>query len=450
MTCGMMILMLAELRGKLDFDSSVAADRSEDLLTDAVFGTLRYLPYDMALAEVLEAVGVKVTKKDLLDAQVHLWPTVPMPAWPGKQIEPDVMVIVGSAVVVFEAKLFSPFSFSHDPGKPDAAPYHQLAIQYAATKAWAAGLRLSEPVMVAVTADVECPSASLRQAVVDMKRLTGTAAPGVVKWLPWHRIAEILDALEWLRPNEQAQVDDMLQLMERRGVRRMFTGFPMEDYWLLTAAQRVAAGRLYPQIRTFFDELTVVLATDGVHWSQPGNKGMWLGGPSTAVSKPADWTRSFVGAPYWPAVWPSRGPAKCGVNLALYAIFDFLNPALEVGLSIPGPGAAAAQQHWTPHLQNLATEFAALNKYELALDAGDFARPVQTCAAADVTEDWLASASAGMVNAAHLRIRLRVPVETVSVQQTREALADMQRACSAAFTLWIALQKTGHIHTLPK
>ena len=334
-----MDLMLAELHGKLDLEGGVAAERSEDLLTDAVFGTLRYLPYDVALAEVLKAVGVKVTKKDLLGAQVHLWPTVPMPAWPGKRIEPDVVVIVGSAVVVFEAKLGSTFSLSHDPGQPDAAPYHQLAIQYAATKAWAAGLRLSEPVMVAVTADAECPSPSLRQAVADIKRLTGTAAPGVVKWLPWRRIAEILDALERLRPNERAQVDDMLQLMERRGVRRMFTGFPMEDYWLLTAAQRVAADRLYPQIRTFFDELTAVRgADDGVHWSQPGYKGMWLGGPSTAVSKPADWTRSFVGAPYWPAVWPPRGPAKCAVNLALYAIFDFLNPALEVGLSIPGPG----------------------------------------------------------------------------------------------------------------
>jgi len=59
----MMDLMLAELHGRLDLDGGVAADRSEDLLTDAVFGTLRYLPYDVPLAEVLKAVGVKVTKK---------------------------------------------------------------------------------------------------------------------------------------------------------------------------------------------------------------------------------------------------------------------------------------------------------------------------------------------------------------------------------------------------
>jgi hypothetical protein len=134
--------MLAELHGKFESDDGVPADRSEDLLTDAVFGALRYLRYGLALAEVFRALNVKVTGEDLHGAQVRLWPTIPMPAWPGTLIEPDVLVIAGSVVVVFEAKLFSPFSFSHDPAQPDAESYHQLAVQYAATKAWASGLRL--------------------------------------------------------------------------------------------------------------------------------------------------------------------------------------------------------------------------------------------------------------------------------------------------------------------
>ena len=223
----------------------------------------------------------------------------------------------------------------------------------------------------------------------------------------------------------------------------------MEDYWLITAAQRVASGRLYPQIRTFFDELTVALATDDVHWSQPSYKGMWLGGASTSVSKPSDWTRSYVGAPYWPKAWPNRGP-KNAANLALYAIFDFLNPALEVGLSIPGPGAAFAQQHWAPHLKDLARELSALDRYELVLDAGDFARSVRTIAAADVTKEWLASACAEMVGAAHLRLRQRLAIETVTVQQAREALGGVQQACSSAPALWEALHNTGHIAAMPE
>jgi hypothetical protein len=237
--------------------------------------------------------------------------------------------------------------------------------------------------------------------------------------------------------------------MDRRGVRKVFTGFAMGDYWLIAAAQRVASERLYLQVRTFFDELTAALGTDDVHWSQPGYKGMWLGGTSTSVGKPADWTRSFVGAPHWPAAWPSRGP-KNAANLALYAIFDFLNPALEVGLSIPGPGAAFAQQHWTPHLPDLASELSALNQYELALDAGDLARPNRACAATDVTEDWLTSACAAMVGPAHLRLRRRLTIETVTVQQAREALAGVQEACISIPALWTALCKTHHITAPPE
>ena len=113
---GMMRYMLAELYGKLDPDGGVPADRSEDLLTEAVFGSLRYLPYTVALAEILRSVGANVTRSGLSDAQVLLWQTVPIgPAWPGKAIEPDVIVIVGTTMVVFEAKLFSPFGSYHQP-----------------------------------------------------------------------------------------------------------------------------------------------------------------------------------------------------------------------------------------------------------------------------------------------------------------------------------------------
>src|ERR1039457_6080787 len=108
--------------------------------------------------------------------------------------------------------------------------------------------------MVAATADSTRPDASGGQAGRDIERRPGPPQRGSVRWLPWHQIAGILASHDHLQPNERAQVDDVLQLMDKRGVRKVFTEFPMEDYWLVAAAQRVAAGRLYPQIRTFFDE----------------------------------------------------------------------------------------------------------------------------------------------------------------------------------------------------
>jgi hypothetical protein len=438
-----MSFVLAEIHGKTDPLATTPTDRSEDLLTDAVFGTLRHMAPDLGLSRILSAVGVSASKLELEKAEVQMWPHVPMPGWPGRIIEPDVVVVVGSRVVVFEAKLYSPFSQYHDPEDDDAPQFHQLAVQYAAVKSWAAGLRLQPPVMVAVTADTARPTSALQQAVQDIRRLTGDPGTGLVHWLPWHRIAEMLSALDGLRPNEQTHVNDLLGFMDGRGVRKVFKGFPMEDYWLMAAAQRVAGERLYPQIRTFFDELTSILDKDHIGWSQPAYKAMWLGGASNSVSKPTDWARSFVGAQYWPESWPSRG--KAGTSLSLYAVFDFVDPALEVGLSIPGPGAAAAQQKWPAFLKPLAQELSQLDDFDLVLDSGDLARPTRTISCADVDEAWLSSVCGQMVNVAHLRLRRRVPVETVTAQQAREEIATVQAACLKCETLWQLFASTSHV-----
>jgi hypothetical protein len=198
-------------------------------------------------------------------------------------------------------------------------------------------------------------------------------------------------------------------------VRKVFSGFQMEDYWLVTAAQRMASGRVYPQIRTFFDELTVALAADGVDWSQPAYKGMWLGGVSTSVSRPSDWTRSYAGATYGQTHGLNGGLRKRHSILPCMQYSTSLNPAVEIGLSIRGPGAAAAQQQWAPYLNDLERDLSVLDRYELVLDAGDFARSARSVAAVDVTMEWLASVCSAMVGAAHLRLRRRLEIETVTV-----------------------------------
>jgi len=54
-----------------------------------------------------------------------------------------------------------------------------------------------------------------------------------------------------------------------------------------------------------------------------------------------------------------------------------------------------------------------------------------------------------MLNSAHLRLRLRLAVETVTVQQAREALAGMQAACGNAHALWAALHTIGYTTAVP-
>ena len=158
---GMMRSMLAELHGKLDPDGGVPAGRRRrSPCTEAVFASLRCLPCTVALAEILRAVGANVTRLDLSHAQVRLWQGVPMPAWrPGKVVEPDVIVIAGTGDGCVRGKaVLRPSAAATIPAQPGAVPYHQLAVQYAATKAWAcrtAAARL--PIIVAVTADRRPP-----------------------------------------------------------------------------------------------------------------------------------------------------------------------------------------------------------------------------------------------------------------------------------------------------
>jgi hypothetical protein len=418
------------------------AERSEDLLTDAVFGALRHLPYDKALSAVLARVGVAVTDEEARDCEVLLWPQVPLSGWRGKVIEPDVIVRVGSRLVVFEAKLYSPFDTSYqDPSSSAPKGLHQLAVQHHAVSAWAAGSGRRLERVVAVTAAAQRPSEDLDQAVDDAIHLGhGDVSYG---WLSWHSIGAALESLDGLRQHEKVCVHDVLALMEQRGVRRVFTGFAMEDYWTVAAAQHVAAERLFPQIRTFVEELTSVLDGDAIGWSQPNWRGMWLGGTSTAVNKPREWTRGHAGAQYWPKGWPTRG--KVGANLCLYAAFDFLDPALEIGLSIPGPGAAAAQSAWNKHFDALAAGLNELHGLEIVADSGELTRPTRTMEAGAVTAASLGQVAAVFVTTAHLRLRRRLDVRSLTVGDARDALLDVRDQAEACAALWSALEASGHI-----
>lgn len=435
--------MLAELLGKLDPDGVEGLDRSEDLLTAAVFGAVRHLPRSIVLRRLLERVGVAATEKDLRSGDVRLWPTFPRPGFPGRVIEPDVMILVGRRPVVFEAKLYSEFDTYDPPDLFADAGVHQLAVQYEAVRSWAAGERLDPPVVIAVTRGPARPDLDLAKARLDAKSLVPASSDDDFRWLSWRDVAAVIEQCNGLEFHEAMLVDDLLALMDKRGVRRMFEGFKPEDYWLVTAAQRVSSERLYPAIRTFFEDLGAVLQEDGISRSQPQYDAMWLG-LGTGANRPSDWTRSFVARQYWPSTWRER--TKAGSNVALYGLFDFLDPAFECGISVPGPGVTAAQQKWTPCLPDLASSLTALGEdYEIVVDTGDIARPARSHPATQVDEAWLQASVSSLVGSAHFRIRRRVDALSITVQQARTLLKELRAAALAADGLWQVLEASGYV-----
>lgn len=435
----------AEVQGKVDYASALAPDRLEDTLTDAVFSSLRYLPRQVVLRQLLRAVlpGITPTDSDLDGAEIIFWPTMPSVLWPGRSVEPDVVVVVGRHVVVFEAKYESGFSGYYLDGQR----LHQLAVQCRAGLTWAATRRASSVTVVAVTADA-APPASLAEAreqlAVTVPDLPPVERQGAIRWLPWRAFAAIFRQMRGLAPHETAVRDDVLALMDRRGVSRVFEGFNAEDYWLVTAAQRVAVRRLYPAISTFVVELTGLLHDDGIPWGWP-YKGLWATS-GLGWTRPQDWPRDFLAAPFWPQDWPER--TKSSDAIALYVLFDFINPAVEVGYVQSPPNTAAAQQKWHPHYPALADQLAQVTgEYSVAVDAGDWTTPAAEAPVAEADAQWFT----GLGPITHLRVRRRLDFITVTTTEVvREVVRDVRRGVEGCPALHAMLRDTKQLVTAPE
>ncbi len=285
--------MLAIMAGTLDPAAGTASDRSEDALTDAVFGAIRHLPYRRVLGAVLAAADVPVDPETLDRARVELWPSYQVPHLPGMRVEPDVVVTAGTTVVV------------------------------------------------AVIVGAIRPRADLELAERSVRKLVPEAGERRFRWLPSHQIATCLDTADGLAPHERRLADDTLRFMQSREVREVFHRPDLAAFEQVAVAQRTAIGQLYPQLRLFFDSFTAALQAERVDYSTPAWKGMQFAGVSTSVSRPTEWARAAVGVAYWPGYWPKR-LGTSSKTPSILAFFDFYDPGFEVSLTVPSPNAAVA------------------------------------------------------------------------------------------------------------
>jgi hypothetical protein len=81
-------------------------------------------------------------------------------------------------------------------------------------------------------------------------------------------------------------------------------------------------------------------------------------------------------------------------------LFDFIEPAFEVGLSVSGVSVEAAQSSWPPHLDGLAALLNGLMAdWTVVVDSGDVARPRHQKLAGELDSAWLQTRSAFWVEA---------------------------------------------------
>jgi hypothetical protein len=194
-------MLMAQLRGKLPSELWMG---SEDLLTSAVFGTLKYSSAVMVAGLLDRARPLEDGPPPSLIGPItwHFWPW-----W--DTCEPDVVIEDEHNLCVVEAKLYAEFGVSEIIG-------HQLR------REWRDGLRRAKETgktlwLVAVTNHGADPEAIMRY------QLDGSGAELTrVCWLSWSEIGRFLQAHR--DESSLAVFDDLLEILSRMGL-APFSGF---------------------------------------------------------------------------------------------------------------------------------------------------------------------------------------------------------------------------------
>lgn len=216
-------MLMAQLRGKLPTEVWLG---SEDLLTSAVFGSLKNLPPSI-VGDLLGAARPIVGSSPPAPCPPFCW--LFWPYW--ETCEPDVVIEDERNLYVIEAKLYSEFS-------EDAGTGTQLR------REWVEGKKRSREAgkefwLIAVTNHASLPQAEIRQqlarASADLSRTC---------WLGWSDVGRIIRT----RQTEEYSgwCEDLLELLTRIGV-APFDGFGQ----VVAVASSVPAGPLWTEETVF-------------------------------------------------------------------------------------------------------------------------------------------------------------------------------------------------------
>ncbi|HOD83604.1 MAG TPA: hypothetical protein PKG77_19475 [Phycisphaerae bacterium] len=205
------------MKGKLSREQ----ENMEDILTSNVFGLLQYLSPEKGLLPFLGQAQQVDGARPLADLPSST--TAEMKFWPWQEYgeclgcEPDVLLWLvlpdgTRQIVLIESKLWSGKSSYPDPSRP--APVDQLA------REWDNLVRLAQvekakPVLLYVTADLDCPVASIRESHVEFQQKRTRLAeqfPFSCAWLSWRKLTTL-----WESPTHKIQ-EDLALLASRLGL----------------------------------------------------------------------------------------------------------------------------------------------------------------------------------------------------------------------------------------
>ncbi|TCN26312.1 hypothetical protein [Mesobacillus foraminis] len=217
--------MIADIHNKISRSGSNLSDRYEDHLTGSFFGTIRYLPFEVGLKNVLSAVQFRdasislkwellLSKQRKNDIQIEFWPRY-------EEGEIDLILYVDHAAIGIEVKYLSGLSSDDDKETLDDIDPEESINQL---------VRYSRLIDRLNHGDLKCliflaPFKTVYQIEDVMKNrpITSNVSLG---YLSWENILEELKSIDFsLLPEWQVMIiTDLKQFLENKGLIR-FNGF---------------------------------------------------------------------------------------------------------------------------------------------------------------------------------------------------------------------------------
>ena len=225
--------MIAEISGKVNRQNTNLSELSEDELTGNFFGSLRYIPFDKGMKNILKNSIRPIELQSFID-EIHeeyweqnlfLWKKVNVN---GKSIELDVQMDFPSVIIGIEVKYYSGLSSEDEKNMEDISAENsnnQLSREARVLRAVGSD---KKKLLLLLADDSACV-----KTIKNVKTVDGVQ----LGYVSWQEILVQLKKLTDLNDFEQLIVSDLIELLEKKGF-FLFTDFRMAmqdisntDYW---------------------------------------------------------------------------------------------------------------------------------------------------------------------------------------------------------------------------
>lgn len=212
--------MIADICKKISRNGSNLSDRLEDNLTGNFFGSLRYLPYNTGLKQILaKSVYPKELAQAIQKIDCQFWDSN-IVFWPyDEEGEIDALLEFPNSIIGIEVKLFSGLSsddgisngenFPPQQGWETIYSMHQLARESRIVSKLG---NEKEKLLLFIAPDPECTM--IYQDTLNRKILSSDVQFGVISW---QDILASLRDIKMSTPYEQLVLNDLIQLLISKG-----------------------------------------------------------------------------------------------------------------------------------------------------------------------------------------------------------------------------------------